>query len=438
MSSAQDPYRPLDEPSGAGHHRRDPLWDTGQQRVFESQWDTAERRVLDLQWRAGQRRVQHVGHPRPAREGPPAAYPVMPGPAPEPPARRGRVLILPLVLLLMLVAGWQAWRLHDDNARLAAVVATEQERAATLSERTERLEKELAGVFDPESISSAVLPSVFRVRAGDFTGTAFSVGDKAGKGKSNLLTNFHVVEAVWEAGDRKVFLERGKTEVSATIVRVSRGDDLALLRADREIKGLRTAGAAVKPGQQIVVVGAPLGLEDTVTTGVVSAYRPGDTEGPSIQFDAPINPGNSGGPLLNAEGEVIGINTLIESPVQGNVGVGFAVPSNTIKQQLAGLEAGEQVEQGYLGISVQEAVGGDQQGVTIGAVAQGSGAARAGLQVGDVITAIDGTTVADYPDVAAQIGGKQPGQQVTVTIRRNGQEREVVVTLQAQAAQPAS
>jgi putative serine protease PepD len=326
MSSAHDPYRPVDEPSGGGHRRPDPLWDTGQQRVFESQWDTAERRVLDLQWRAGQRRVQHVGHPRPAREAPHPAYPVTPAPAPEPPARRGRLLVLPLVVLLVLVAGWLGWRLHDDNARLAAVLATEQERAATLTERTDRLEKELAGVFDPESISSAVLPSVFRVRAGDFTGTAFSVGDKAGNGKANLLTNFHVVEAVWEAGDRKVFLERGKTEVSATIVRVSRGDDLALLRADREIKGLRTAGATVKPGQQIVVVGAPLGLEDTVTTGVVSAYRPDDTEGPSIQFDAPINPGNSGGPVVNAADEVVGLATAKARDAEG---IGLAVPIRT-------------------------------------------------------------------------------------------------------------
>jgi putative serine protease PepD len=317
MSSAHDPYRPLDEPSGAGHHRRDPLWDTGQQRVFESQWDTAERRMLDLQWRAGQRRVQHVGHPRPAREAPQPAYPVMPAPSPEPPARRGRMLVLPLVAVLVLAAGWLGWRLHrvgDDNARLAAVVATEQERAATLAERTDRLEKELAGVFDPESISSAVLPSVFRVRAGDFTGTAFSVGDKAGKGKANLLTNFHVV------------LERGKTEVAATIVRVSRGDDLALLRADREIKGLRTAGATVKPGQQIVVVGAPLGLEDTVTTGVVSAYRPDDGEGPSIQFDAPINPGNSGGPVVNAADEVVGLATAKARDAEG---IGLAVPIRT-------------------------------------------------------------------------------------------------------------
>jgi putative serine protease PepD len=341
MSPTHDPYRPVEEPSaehrrsdffppGAGQERPDPLWDTGQQRVFESQWDTAERRMLDLTWRAGQRRVQHVGHPRPARETSQAAYPVvLQPPDQQPPARRGRMLVLPLVVLLLLVAGWLGWRLHrvdGDNAHLAEVLASEQERSAALNARTNRLEKELAGVFDPESISSAVLPSVFRVRAGEFTGTAFSVGDRAGQGKANLLTNFHVVESVWESGDRKVTLERGQTKVAATIVRVSRDEDLALLRADREIKGLRTAGATAKPGQQIVVVGAPLGLEDTVTTGVVSAYRPDDSGGPTIQFDAPINPGNSGGPVVNSADEVVGLATAKARDAEG---IGLAVPIET-------------------------------------------------------------------------------------------------------------
>src|SRR4029453_8050561 len=104
---------------------------------------------------------------------------------------------------------------------------------------------------------------------------------------------------------RKVFLERGKDELSATIVKVSKGKDLALLRANRKVAGLETATATVKPGQQVVVVGAPLGLEDTVTTGVVSAYRPDDSDGPSIQFDAPINPGNSGGPVVNSADDVL-------------------------------------------------------------------------------------------------------------------------------------
>jgi putative serine protease PepD len=217
------------------------------------------------------------------------------------------------------------WRLDGRNAELAAGLATERDRAAALTDRTDRLEKQLAGVFDPEAISSAVLPSVFRVRAGDFTGTAFSVGD-AGRGKANLLTNFHVVQSVWESGRRRVVLERGKDEVSATIVKISRGKDLALLRADRDIKGLTPASADVKPGQQVLVVGAPLGLEDSVTTGVVSAYRPDDEDSQSIQFDAPINPGNSGGPVVNARDEVIGVATAKARDAEG---IGLAVSIKT-------------------------------------------------------------------------------------------------------------
>jgi putative serine protease PepD len=235
------------------------------------------------------------------------------------------LFVLPVVLVLLLAAGWQFWRLDGRNAELAAGLATERDRATALDDRTERLEKQIAGVFDPEAISSAVLPSVFRVRAGDFTGTAFSVGD-AGRGRANLLTNFHVVESVWDSGRRKVLLERGKEEVSATIVKVSRGRDLALLRADRDIKGLVPAPAAVRPGQQILVVGAPLGLEDSVTTGVVSAYRPDDEDAQSIQFDAPINPGNSGGPVVNARDEVVGVATAKARDAEG---IGLAVSIKT-------------------------------------------------------------------------------------------------------------
>lgn len=286
--------------------------------------------------------LPRVGHPRPANlDGPPflaspsgaAPYPVVAEPASEPAVLNGRgrsrLAMILLVLVLLVVAGWQAWRLDRVDNRLGASsdqLVAAMARQAALTDRTDRLEKQLAAVFDPEAISSTVLPSVFRVRAGSFTGTAFSVGDKAAAGQANLLTNYHVVESVWDAGNRKVFLERGKDEVSATIVKVDKAKDLALLRANRKIAGLDTASATVKPGQQVVVVGAPLGLEDTVTTGVVSAYRPDDAEGPTIQFDAPINPGNSGGPVVNSVDEVIGLATAKARDAEG---IGIAVPIQT-------------------------------------------------------------------------------------------------------------
>ena len=333
MTAMHDPFGSLGAPGPRRSEDQRPAadpWETGEH-IFRNQWNTAERRVLDAEWRAGQRgsRPQPsrpVGHPRPARA---TAHVVPPVPAAAEPARarsRARWFVLPVVLLLLLAAGWLIWRLDSRNAELAAGLAAQRDRAAALDDRTGRLEKQLAGVFDPEAVSSAVLPSVFRVRADDFTGTAFSVGDRAGAGKANLLTNFHVVESVWESGDRKVRLQRGGDEMTATIVKVSRGKDLALLRADRDIKGLRPARGDVKPGQQILVVGAPLGLEDTVTTGVVSAYRPGDADGQSIQFDASINPGNSGGPVVNADDEVVGVATAKARDAEG---IGLAVSIRT-------------------------------------------------------------------------------------------------------------
>jgi len=246
--------------------------------------------------------------------------------APEPRAERARSWVRPaifgLVAVLVAVAGWQAYRLEGvtrDNQSLVSGLTAEKD-------RTDQLEKQLAGVFDPEAVSTKVLPSVFRVRAGDFTGTAFSVGNKAAGGKANLLTNYHVVAEVYAAGGRSVSLERGNTQIAATIVKVNKTKDLALLQAGQAITPLGAAGAQVKPGQQVVVVGAPLGLDDTVTSGVISAYRPDDPEGPTIQFDAAINPGNSGGPVVNANNQVVGLATAKAKDAEG---IGLAIPIKT-------------------------------------------------------------------------------------------------------------
>jgi putative serine protease PepD len=289
--------------------------------------------------------MARVGHPRPARTSDPyqeshSAYPLVADPAAAPAVLKGRgrprLFTLLIVLVLVLVAGWQAYRLDrigNNNEKLAAVVNAERDKSAQLTDRTSQLEKQAAAVFNPEAISTAVLPSVFRVRAGNFTGTAFSIGSKAAAGQANLLTNFHVVESVWNAGSRKVFLERGKDELTATIVKVDKDKDLALLRATKKITGLTAATAAVKPGQQVVVVGAPLGLEDTVTTGVVSAYRQEDT-GPVIQFSAAINPGNSGGPVVNADNAVLGLATAKAKDAEG---IGLAIPIKTACDAFSGV-----------------------------------------------------------------------------------------------------
>jgi putative serine protease PepD len=307
----------------------------------ERQWVEDPRWQATPQWQAPAQRqaaqqqaghAQQAAHPQqqPSHR-PPSWHEDLAAPVPAPlepvaPQRsvpsRYKPVVVGVVVLLLLIAGWQAYRIEgmsDHNADMASVLTAQKD-------RTDQLEKQLAGVFDPEAVSSSALPSVFRVRAGNFTGTAFSVGRKAKAGESNLMTNYHVVAEVWTGGGRKVSLERGSTKITATIVDVDKGKDLALLHADQKIAGLATATATVKPGQQVVVVGAPLGLDDTVTTGVISAYRPDDPDGPTIQFDAPINPGNSGGPVVNAANQVVGLATAKAKDAEG---IGLAIPIKT-------------------------------------------------------------------------------------------------------------
>jgi S1-C subfamily serine protease len=264
------------------------------------------------------------------------------------------------------------------------------------------------------------------------TGSGFVV-DASGL----ILTNRHVIAS---ASEITVQFSNGE-ERSATVVGSDSANDLALLRVSDMPAGIPALmlgdSDAVAVGETAIAIGSPFGLEQTVTQGIISAVdRTYSASGSSlshlIQTDAPINPGNSGGPLLNAQGQVIGITTLIESPVEGNVGVGFAVPINIAKQQLAQLEGGVTLEQGYLGITVPEAT--NQSGLTVSAVQAGSGAAAAGLRAGGVITAVNGTTINGYDDLAAQLAGKQPGTKVTLTVQRDQAEQQVVVTLQSSAS----
>jgi putative serine protease PepD len=236
-----------------------------------------------------------------------------------------------LVLLLGAAAAYQTVRLNRIEDRLAAnekVLVETQNRDNTrldgLDGRAAEIEKQLGNAFNPEAISAAALPSVFRVTAGNAGGTAFAVGKPASGGGTNLFTNWHVVEEHYNGGGRKVTLERKDDTYEATIVKVDRDNDVAQLRTTTKVTGLVTAKGEVKSGQQIVVVGAPLGLTDSVTTGVVSAVRKiEDAQSPMIQFSAPINPGNSGGPVINSAKQVVGIATAKAVDAEG---IGLAVP----------------------------------------------------------------------------------------------------------------
>ncbi|WP_018788985.1 S1C family serine protease [Micromonospora sp. CNB394] len=280
--------------------------------------------------------VSGPSQPGPAYPGQPAPIGGFGAPAAGPASRRSRVAVVALTLaaVLTVVTGVQAYQIYRLDDRLAAADKRMAEgqgadagRLDGLEERAGSLEKQAGAAFNPEAVASAVLPSVFRVRAGQFTGTAFAVGKAPSGGGTTLLTNFHVVESVFTAGERKVFLERKDQRFEATIIATDKDKDLAQLRTTAKFTGLVAARNPVRSGQQIIVVGAPLGLQDSVTTGVVSAFREDERGGgPVIQFDAPINPGNSGGPVINGSKEVVGIAT---AKARNAEGIGLAVPIKT-------------------------------------------------------------------------------------------------------------
>jgi putative serine protease PepD len=248
---------------------------------------------------------------------------------PVAPRRRRSVATMILLILLILAVGGQTFWIYQLSGQLSEAKTEAQkdrqaasDTTAAVSSRVAELEK---AAFHPDQIAKNALPSVFRVKADRISGTAWAVGKPTTSGGANLFTNYHVVEPVWvKGGDRKVTIEHNDKLYYAKIVGVDKEKDVAHLETDDKFPGLAVFKGTVTPGQPIVVVGAPLGLESTVTTGVVSAFRKleGGTE-TYVQFDAPINPGNSGGPVINAKGEVVGIAS---AKLKGSEGIGLAVP----------------------------------------------------------------------------------------------------------------
>ena len=253
---------------------------------------------------------------------------VLLAPPVAPRRRRSVTTIILLILLIFAVGGQTFWiyRLSGQLSQARTEAAKDRQTASdtveAVSSRVAELEK---AAFHPDLIAKNALPSVFRVKADRFSGTAWAVGKPNASGGANLFTNYHVVETVWtKGGDRKVSIEHNEKLYYAKIVAVDKDKDVAHLETDEKFPGLAVAKETVTPGQPIVVVGAPLGLESSVTTGVVSAFRKleGETD-PYVQFDAPINPGNSGGPVINAKGEVVGIAS---AKVRNAEGIGLAIP----------------------------------------------------------------------------------------------------------------
>jgi len=298
-------------------------------------------------------------------------------------------------------------------------------------------------------------PSVFGLpqqQSSQATGSGFLIDDDG-----HILTNAHVVE-----GAKTVTVQLGDgAEQDAQVVGSDPSTDVALLKVDN------TEGAhplplgdssKVEVGDPVVAIGNPFALDRTVTTGIVSALQRqiqapnGFSISDVIQTDAAINPGNSGGPLIDGAGDVIGINSQIESQSGGNVGIGFAVPIKTAADVVSQLEKGGEVHQAYLGMS-----GGDitpeiaralnlpvTQGVLIQRVLSGGPAADAGIKGatgeatiagqtfpvgGDIITKVDGKEVTGMDEVISAVNDHKPGDEITLTIFSGGQQKDVTVKL---------
>src|SRR6266581_3327781 len=212
----------------------------------------------------------------------------------------------------------------------------------------------------------------------------------------DIVTNQHVVDG---ATAIKVMFQDGKT-AKATVVGTDPSTDIAVVKVDvagSELHPLTFASSsAVQVGQSVAAIGSPFGLPETLTSGIVSALNrtisaPNNFSiSGAIQTDAPINHGNSGGPLLNASGQVIGVNAQIESDSGGNDGVGFAIPSDAVKGVADTIIAGGKVQHAYLGVTIATASSGS--GALVSTVKADTPASKAGLKAGDVITAIDGAT----------------------------------------------
>jgi len=256
--------------------------------------------------------------------------------------------------------------------------------------------------------------------------------------KGIIMTNYHVVK---NSDEVRVSLIDGR-EFTAEIKGVDPELDIAILKVDAKNISEVNFGDSDKleVGDFVVAIGNPFGLGQTVTTGIVSALgRTGlGIEGYEnfIQTDASINPGNSGGALVSLQGDLIGINTAIIAPSGGNVGIGFAIPVNMAKASMNQiLETGE-VKRGQLGVSIQDitpelrdafALKNGQQGVLVTGVAESSKAEEAGLKAGDVITAIDGKPTSSGGQLRSQIGIKEVGDKVKVSLIREGKIKKLTV-----------
>jgi len=329
--------------------------------------------------------------------------------------------------------------------------------------------KSIGDIYDQEGrgvvqvLSTSVVSDdpFFGAQESRSSGSGFVI-DKAGR----IVTNYHVVQ---DAENVQVSFS-GEDNVDARVIGVDPSTDIAVLQIDAQARALVTLplgeSDTVRVGDAVVAIGNPFGLERSVTAGIVSALQR-EITAPNgfaidevIQTDAAINHGNSGGPLLNADGQVIGVNAQIESETGGNVGVGFAIPINTVKEVVSQIIESGKVEHAYMGIEMQT-IDSDlteqvrlpaESGVLVARVVPGSPADEAGLEGGsrnvvvdgesytlggDIITAIDGEPVESAEEVRSVVNDKEPGDELEVEVRREDSTETLTLTLGRRPATPA-
>jgi putative serine protease PepD len=347
-----------------------------------------------------------------------------------------RLSVLVLLAVLMVGAagggvGWFLTRTAGETPLLAP--------GTELSEADAGISREPGSVSD---IAARVTPAVvsIEVRVGQAGATGSGVVIQADDGY--IVTNNHVVsgaDGVEGAEIRAVFSDGSGS--AARIVGRDPASDIAVLKVEKP--GLVSAALGdsedVVVGDPVVAIGSPLGLAGTVTTGIVSALeRPVRLSGEgsdtnavisAVQTDAPINPGNSGGALVDASGAVIGINTAIASVGGGSVGLGFAIPMDTVREIAEQLISTGRAVHAALGVNARSVTDGTRDGALVLNVEPGSAAAEAGIREQDVVIEVEGKAVGSSEELVVAVDAYDPGETVTVQIVRNGRSQEVEATL---------
>jgi putative serine protease PepD len=295
------------------------------------------------------------------------------------------------------------------------------------------------------AIYEAASPAVVSVRTSQGSGTGFLAGTDG-----TVVTNDHVV-----GNAQRVIVRFGRDggSIDADVLGTDPSSDLAVLSIPKKdipkgVKPLQFADSRnVRVGDMVIAIGNPFDLDRTATEGIVSALGR-DIEAPNhytinnvIQTDAPINPGNSGGPLLDDSAHVIGVNSQIATAgSQGNVGIGFAVPANTVRQVVPILKKGGTIKRAYLGVQTSAANPGAANGggAQVASIVPGGPAARAGIQIGDVIKSVGGKAIQGSTQLSTLVSSKTPGDQVAVVVQRGGVSRTVQVTLGTRPASTSS